>query len=100
MVRFTCSGSRSENITSWPAFTHSPPIVEPMRPEPMTPIFIGFDCASAGEASTAAVRTINARLSIRDLLRFSLSQLKSVHGLAQTNDPRREPGPFHERFHL
>src|SRR5204862_129136 len=32
-TRFTCSGSRSENITSWPAFTHRPPSVEPMRPE-------------------------------------------------------------------
>src|SRR3954464_5573014 len=52
---FACSASRSENMIWCPDFAHRPPNVEPMRPEPMMPIFIGFACASAGSAA-AAVR--------------------------------------------
>src|SRR5207245_960778 len=43
-ARFDCSPSRSENMISCPAFAHSPPSVEPMRPEPITPI-LAFACA-------------------------------------------------------
>src|SRR3954452_25059741 len=90
-ARFACSGSRSENITSCPAFAHKPPNVEPMRPEPITPIFMGLVCvwANAGidtapaSDTAAASATTKARRFIRALLRFSLSRLQSIHGLAQ-----------------
>src|SRR6059058_2704117 len=54
-ARFAFSGSRSENMISCPALAHRPPKVEPMRPEPMMPIFSGFDCARANGAIKAAV---------------------------------------------
>src|SRR5205809_642495 len=89
IARFACSGSRSENITSWPAFTHRPPNVEPILPEPMMPILMGLLCASAAGTAAAIIANRNARRFIRDLLRFRLAQLESIHGLAQKDDPRR-----------
>src|SRR4030095_3049570 len=43
---------------------HKPPIVEPIRPEPMTPIFMGFACANAGATATAAAAMRKLRLLI------------------------------------
>src|SRR6187397_3596256 len=70
-------------MTSCPAFTHSPPIVEPMRPEPITPIFIGF-CAKTGSASVAPI----TRRKFRLFMRGRLSQLESIHGPAAPRAPR------------
>src|SRR5438105_7010032 len=50
-----------------------------MRPEPMTPIFIGLDCANAGKAIAALHRT----RKVRRFMARRLSQLKSIHGLAE-----------------
>src|SRR6266581_3195455 len=101
IARFTCSESRSENMTSWPAFTHRPPIVEPILPDPITPILMGF-CAwpRAGQTGSAAAATAaNAEKKLRRFMAlsfdFRLSQLKLNHGLAPQSAPRRAERSFH-----
>ena len=66
---FATSASRSENMISWPDLAQSAPNVEPMRPEPMMPIFVALPCANAEGTSVATVAAKrNARRFIQILL--------------------------------
>src|SRR5579863_6683838 len=51
------SGWREENSTSWPSFAHSPPIVPPIWPEPITPMrdLPPLACAIARRGTSAAL---------------------------------------------